>query len=76
MQSNLTPRYLIIGVILAWAIYALLPTWQYQNMTDDEKEELRTAGELEQIESRKIVKNTYANRKHYLQKEFWVKRDL
>ena len=54
MQSNLTPRYLIIGVILAWAIYALLPTWQYQNMTDEEKEELRTAGELEQIESRII----------------------
>ena len=54
MQSNLTPRYLIICVILAWAIYALLPTWQYQNMTDDEKEELRTAGELEQIESRII----------------------
>ena len=54
MQSNLTPRYLIIGVIFAWAIYALLPTWQYQNMTDEEKEELRTAGELEQIESRII----------------------
>ncbi|HIA94177.1 MAG TPA: hypothetical protein EYO16_02760, partial [Candidatus Marinimicrobia bacterium] len=45
---------MIICVILAWAIYALLPTWQYQNMTDDEKEELRTAGELEQIESRII----------------------
>jgi len=54
MQSNLTPRYLIIGVILAWAIYALKPTWQYQNMTTDEKEELRTSGNLEQIESRII----------------------
>ena len=54
MQSNLTHRYLIIGVILAWAIYALLPTWQYQNMTADEKEELRTSGDLEQIESRII----------------------
>ncbi len=54
MQSNLTPRYLIIGVILAWAIYALLPTWQFQNLSADEKEELRTAGELEQIESRII----------------------
>ena len=54
MQSNLTPRYLIIGVILAWAIYALMPTWQYQNLTADEKEELRTSGELEQIESRII----------------------
>ena len=54
MQSNLTPRYLIIGVILAWAIFALKPTWQYQNMTADEKEELRTSGDLEQIESRII----------------------
>ena len=31
---------------------------------------------LEQIESRKVVKNTYANRKYYPKKEFWVKRDL
>mgnify|MGYP003960802747 FL=1 len=54
MQSNLTPRYLIIGLILAWAIYALTPTWQYQGLTDDEKEVLRTSGELEQIESRTI----------------------
>ena len=54
MQHNLTPRYLIISVILAWAIYALLPTWQYQNMTEDKKEELRTAGELERVESRII----------------------
>lgn len=54
MQSNLTPRYLIIGLILAWAIYALTPTWQYQGLTDDEKEELRTSGELELIESRTI----------------------
>ena len=54
MQHNLTPRYLIIGVILAWASYALLPTWQYQNMTEDKKEELRTAGELDRIESRII----------------------
>ena len=54
MQSNLTPRYLIIGVILAWAIYTLMPTWQYQNMTTDEKEELRISGDLEIIESRII----------------------
>ena len=54
MQHNLTPRYLIIAVILAWAVYALLPTWQYQNMTEDKKEELRTAGELERVESRII----------------------
>ena len=55
MQNNLTPRYLIIGIILAWAIYALMPTWQYQNMTEERKEELRTTGELDKIES-KIIK--------------------
>ena len=54
MQHSLTPRYLIIVVIFAWAVYALRPTWQYQNMTEDKKEELRTAGELERIESRII----------------------
>ena len=54
MQSNLTPRYLIIGIILVWAIYALLPTWQYQRLTNEEKENLRTTGELESIESQII----------------------
>ena len=54
MQKSLTPRFLIIGVILAWAVYALLPTWEYQQMTEDEKEELRTLGELEKTESRII----------------------
>ena len=54
MQKNLTPRYIIIAVILGWAIWSLWPTWQYQNMSQQKKEELRTAGELEQIESRII----------------------
>tara|TARA_S200000501_G_scaffold378718_1_gene443027 strand:- start:5244 stop:7160 length:1917 start_codon:yes stop_codon:yes gene_type:complete len=54
MNSNLTPRYVIIGVILTWAIYALLPTYKYQKMTETEKEDLRTSGELDQIESRII----------------------
>ena len=54
MQKSLTPRFLTIGVILAWAVYALLPTWEYQQMTEEEKEELRTLGELEKTESRII----------------------
>ena len=54
MQQNLTPRYLIIGVILAWVIYTLWPTWQYQNMSDEQKEELRESGELKTIESKII----------------------
>ena len=54
MQKNLTPRYIIIAVILGWAVWSLWPTWQYQNMSEEKKEQLRTAGELEQIESRII----------------------
>ena len=54
MSHNLTPRYIIIGIIFAWAIYALSPTWQYQNMNPEKIEELRTSGKLEQIESRII----------------------
>ena len=54
MQKNLTPRYIIIAVILGWAVWSLWPTWQYQNMSEQEKEQLRTAGELDQIESRII----------------------
>ena len=55
MQKNLTPRYLIIGLILTWAIYSLLPTWEYQKLTETDKENLRTTGELNNIES-KIIK--------------------
>ena len=36
MKNNLTPRYLIILVILGWSFYTLWPTIQYQNLTDDE----------------------------------------
>ena len=55
MQKSLTPRFLTIGVILAWAVYALLPTWEYQQMTEEEKEELRTLGELEKTDHRQTI---------------------
>ena len=54
MQNNLTPRYIIIAVILGWAIWSLWPTYQYQNISEERKEELRVSGELEQVESRII----------------------
>ena len=54
MHKELTPRYLIIGIIFAWAMYTLFPTWQYQNMSDEKKEMLRTVGDLDQVESRII----------------------
>ena len=54
MKNNLTPRYIIIAVILGWAIWSLWPTYQYQSMSEERKEELRVSGELEQVESRII----------------------
>ena len=52
MQKSLTPRFLTIGVILAWAVYALLPTWEYQQMTEEEKDE--TTCDCNRIESIKM----------------------
>ena len=51
MQNSLTPRYLVILVILGWSMFSLWPTIQYQSLTDDEKEDLREEGTLDQIES-------------------------
>ena len=55
MNNNLTPRYLIILVILGWSFYTLWPTIKYQSLTDDEKEVLRQEGNLDQIE-KKIIR--------------------
>ncbi|MEA1882199.1 MAG: protein translocase subunit SecD [Candidatus Marinimicrobia bacterium] len=54
MKSKLTPRFLIIGLILTWAIWAIWPSIQYQGLTEAEKESLREKGKLEQVESRTI----------------------
>ena len=54
MAKNLTPRYLIIILILFWAISSLLPTWRYQRLSEDQKEEMKINGELENLESKVI----------------------
>ena len=54
MSSKLTPRFLIIGLVLTWAIWAIWPTIQYQGLSDAEKESFREEGKLEQLESRAI----------------------
>jgi len=54
MNKQLTPRLLIIGLVLTWAIWAIWPTIQYQQLTDAEIEDLRDQGKLEQLESRSI----------------------
>jgi preprotein translocase subunit SecD len=51
MKNDLTPRYLVILVILGWAIFSLWPTIEYQSLTDNEKEQLREEGKLDQLES-------------------------
>ena len=55
MGKKQTPRYLIIVLILLWATSTLLPTWRYQRLSENQKEELRKSGELEKLES-KIVR--------------------
>lgn len=54
MNSKLAPRFLIIGLVLIWAMWAIWPTFQYQRLSDAEKEMLREEGKLAQIESRTI----------------------
>jgi SecD/SecF fusion protein len=55
MKSKLTPRYIVITLALAWALYAIWPTVQYQNLTADEIETMREEGTLQNMES-KIIK--------------------
>ncbi len=55
MNKKLTPRYIIIALILSWAIYALWPSVSFQQMSEEKKETLREEGKLKSIES-KIIK--------------------
>lgn len=54
MNKNLTPRFIIIAVILAFAIWALLPTLRFQSLDEAEKESLRETGELAELEGKAL----------------------
>ena len=54
MQNKLTPRFLLIGLVLVWGIWSLWPTIKLQNLSDDEKDVLRVEGNLEEIETKAI----------------------
>ena len=54
MQNKLTPRFLLIGLVLVWGIWSLWPTIKLQNLSDDEKNALRNEGKLEVIETKAI----------------------
>ena len=55
MSKNLIPRYIIIGVVLAWALVTLWPSDKYQQLSPEDIEDMREAGTLETLEN-KIIK--------------------
>ena len=55
MSKNLTPRYIIIGIVLAWALLTLWPSVKYQQLSSEDIEDMREAGTLETLEN-KIIK--------------------
>ena len=55
MSKNLTPRYIIIGIVLAWALVTLWPSVKYQQLSSEDIEDMREAGTLETLEN-KIIK--------------------
>lgn len=54
MSKKLIWRYLVIVVLLAWAVYSLVPTLKFERMSDAQKTELKEEGKLIDLESRII----------------------
>ena len=54
MQNKLTPRFLLIGLILIWGIWSLWPTFKLETLSDDDKNILEEQGELKDLESKAI----------------------
>lgn len=49
-----TPRLLVIGVVLLWGIYALIPTFKLNSLSPDEKSVMNNNGMLESLEKSSI----------------------
>ena len=56
MSKNLTPRYIVIGLVLAWALMTLWPSVKYQMLSPSDIEEMREMGTLESLENDIIKK--------------------
>ena len=54
MQNNLTPRFLLIGLVLVWGLWSLWPTFKLQTLSEQEKTALLEQGELVNLETRAI----------------------
>ena len=51
MSKNLTPRYIVIGLVLAWALMTLWPSVKYQMLSPSDIEEMLQMGTLERLEN-------------------------
>ena len=54
MQNNLTPRFLLMGLVLVWGLWSLWPTFKLQTLSEKEKTALSEQGELVDLETRAI----------------------
>ena len=55
MSRKLIFNYVIIGLLLIWAVYELAPTVRFEQLTQTEKENLKKEGKLSDLKS-KIIK--------------------
>ena len=54
MQNNLTPRFLLIGLVVVWGLWSLWQTFKHQTLSEQEKTALQEQGELVDLETRAI----------------------
>ena len=54
MNKDLTPRFIVIALVLLWGIWSVWPTLKFQNLTDEERSSLSESGKLFELESKAI----------------------
>ena len=52
MNKDLTPRFIVIALVLLWGIWSVWPTLRFQNLTDEERSSLSESGKLFELESK------------------------
>ena len=54
MNKDLTPRFIVIALVLLWGIWSVWPTLKFQNLTEQERSSLSESGKLFELESKAI----------------------
>ena len=54
MNKDLTPRFIVIALVLLWGIWSVWPTLRFQNLTEQERSSLSESGKLFELESKAI----------------------